>query len=128
MNLKEAIAVANQFNDTIFTNTQEMVNAVDVLIDYAESDKPEPITYQKIYEKMLEIGFLNPTTEKARQLSGAINAHFGTRRRNEPITGGWLQMNYNFICIGLDDEPKIVAFEKLAERINKKREVNDGNN
>jgi len=44
------------------------------------------------------------------------------------ITGEWLQMNYNFICIGLDDEPKIVAFEKLAERINKKREVNDGNN
>ena len=37
MTLKEAIDIANQFNDTIFTNTQEMVNAVAVLIDYAES-------------------------------------------------------------------------------------------
>jgi len=79
MTLKEAINVANQFNDTIFTNTQEMVDAVTVLIDYAES-------------------------------------------RPEPITGEWLQMNYNFICIGLDDEQKIVAFEKLAECINKAME------
>ncbi|MBU0959458.1 MAG: hypothetical protein KKB31_05935 [Nanoarchaeota archaeon] len=48
MTLKEAIDIANQFNDTIFTNTQEMVDAVTVLIDYAESNKPEPTDTERL--------------------------------------------------------------------------------
>lgn len=84
MTLKEAIAVANQFNDTIFTNTQEMVNAVDVLISYAESGKPGPITGEWLYNQWEALFHLYPNQITASEIA-----------------------------------------DKLAERINKRREEND---
>lgn len=36
MTIFEAIGIAEKFNDTVFTNTQEMVVAVGALISFAE--------------------------------------------------------------------------------------------
>lgn len=35
--IREAIGIADKFNDTVFTNTQEMVNAIVVLANLAQS-------------------------------------------------------------------------------------------
>lgn len=39
MNIKQAIKIANQFNDTIFTNTPKMVEAVEVLVNTVEKQQ-----------------------------------------------------------------------------------------
>jgi hypothetical protein len=44
MEIKEAVEIADKFNDTIFTNTEEMVRAVETLLDLAKQylDIKEP--------------------------------------------------------------------------------------
>lgn len=36
MTLEEALKIADRFNNTIFTNTPEMVEAIGVLISFAD--------------------------------------------------------------------------------------------
>jgi hypothetical protein len=45
--IKEAVEIADKFNDTIFTNTEEMVRAVETLLDLANQylDIKEPEEY-----------------------------------------------------------------------------------
>jgi len=54
MALDEAITIADKFNDTIFTNTPEMVQAVNVMVEFCKQRK-ELITGEEIKDAFLKV-------------------------------------------------------------------------
>jgi hypothetical protein len=53
--IRAAVDVAKEFNRTIFSNTPEMVGAVEVLVDLAEEMKNEDISNESLQDLCCEI-------------------------------------------------------------------------